>query len=177
MQQNLHLFWVIYSHSFHSLEAEKGPMSFTFGHTHPVIVGIKSPPPPGHGWPTVLAGRHWFRTQWVSVECFKPNRHLGSFSRWKTSLDVFSLGLKQVWTCSVLGDRIYEMKGLKRVRTSGIKTWRSFLLYLDPWWTQHQPGINPPKKQLVISSYDQQGILRAYSFLGAEALPRTPMGV
>ena len=24
-----------YSHSFHSLEAEKGPMSFTFGHTHP----------------------------------------------------------------------------------------------------------------------------------------------
>ena len=30
-----------YSHSFHSLEAEKGPMSFTFGHTHPSIVGIK----------------------------------------------------------------------------------------------------------------------------------------
>ena len=35
-----------YSHSFHSLEAEKGPMSFTFGHTHPGIVGTKSPPPP-----------------------------------------------------------------------------------------------------------------------------------
>ena len=33
-----------YSHSFHSLEAEKGPMSFTFGHTHPGIVGTKSPP-------------------------------------------------------------------------------------------------------------------------------------
>ena len=24
-----------YSHSFHSLEAKKGPMSFTFGHIHP----------------------------------------------------------------------------------------------------------------------------------------------
>ena len=28
----------------------------------------------------------------------------------KTSLDVFSLGLKQVWIDSVLGDLIYEMK-------------------------------------------------------------------
>ena len=33
-----------YSHSFHSLEAEKGPLSFTFGHTHPGIVGNKLPP-------------------------------------------------------------------------------------------------------------------------------------
>ena len=42
MQQILHPFWVKYSHSFHSLEDEKGPMSFTFGHTHPGIVGTKS---------------------------------------------------------------------------------------------------------------------------------------
>ena len=35
-----------YSHSFHSLEAEKGPMSFTLEHTHSGIVGTKSPPPP-----------------------------------------------------------------------------------------------------------------------------------
>ena len=31
-------------HSFHSLEAEKGPMSFTFRHTHPGKVETKSPP-------------------------------------------------------------------------------------------------------------------------------------
>ena len=30
----------------------------------------------------------------------------------KTSLDVFSLGRKQVWKFSVLGDRIYEMRCL-----------------------------------------------------------------
>ena len=32
------------SHSFHSLEAEKGPISFTFRHTHTGMVGTKSPP-------------------------------------------------------------------------------------------------------------------------------------
>ena len=30
----------------------------------------------------------------------------------KTSLDFFSLGKEQVWTYSVLGDRIYEMRCL-----------------------------------------------------------------
>ena len=30
----------------------------------------------------------------------------------KTSLDVFSLSREQVWTFSVLGDRIYEMRYL-----------------------------------------------------------------
>ena len=30
----------------------------------------------------------------------------------KTSLDIFSLSREQVWTFSVLGDRIYEMKCL-----------------------------------------------------------------
>ena len=29
----------------------------------------------------------------------------------KASLDVFSLKLEQVWTCSVLGDCICELKG------------------------------------------------------------------
>ena len=33
-----------FSHSFHSLEAEKGPISFTFGHTHTDMVDTKSPP-------------------------------------------------------------------------------------------------------------------------------------
>ena len=28
----------------------------------------------------------------------------------KTSLDVFSLGWEHVWTCSVLGDHVCEMK-------------------------------------------------------------------
>ena len=28
----------------------------------------------------------------------------------KTSLDLFTLGLKQVWSFSVLGERIYEVK-------------------------------------------------------------------
>ena len=37
-------------------------------------------------------------------------------SRAKTSLGLFSLGLKQAWTLSVLGDRMYEMK---RVTESG----------------------------------------------------------
>ena len=34
------------SHSFHSLEAEKGPISFAFGHTHTGMIDTKSPPPP-----------------------------------------------------------------------------------------------------------------------------------
>ena len=32
------------SHAFHSLEAEKGPISFNFGHTHTGMVESKSPP-------------------------------------------------------------------------------------------------------------------------------------
>ena len=32
------------SHSLHSLEAEKGPISFTFGHTHTGMIDTKSPP-------------------------------------------------------------------------------------------------------------------------------------
>ena len=39
-----------YSHPFHSLELEKGPMSFNFGHTHPGIVVTKFPPPPPPPW-------------------------------------------------------------------------------------------------------------------------------
>ena len=35
------------SHSFHSLEAEKEPISLTFGHTHTGMIETKSPPPPG----------------------------------------------------------------------------------------------------------------------------------
>ena len=37
-------------------------------------------------------------------------QQLGSFSRRKLCLDVFSLSREQVWTFSVLGDRIYEMR-------------------------------------------------------------------
>ena len=41
-----------------------------------------------------------------------PYRQLGSYSQRKTSFDVFSLSREQVWTFSVLGDRIYEMRCL-----------------------------------------------------------------
>ena len=37
----------------------------------------------------------------------------------KASLDLFSLGLKQFWTFSDSGDRIYKMKKSDRVRTAG----------------------------------------------------------
>ena len=38
-----------YSHSFHSLEAEKGPIFPSLLDTHPGVDGVKSPPPPpGH---------------------------------------------------------------------------------------------------------------------------------
>ena len=47
----------------------------------------------------------------------------------KIGLDLFSLGLKQFWIYSVLGDCIYEVKGSGQ---QGIKTRASFL-YLDPW--------------------------------------------
>ena len=39
-------------------------------------------------------------------------RQLGSYSWQKTSFDVFSLSREEVWTFSVLGDRIYEMRCL-----------------------------------------------------------------
>ena len=48
-------------------------------------------------------------------------------------LDVFSLVLKQVWTYSVLGDRIYEMRKATESGQQGIKTGTSFLLQIDPW--------------------------------------------
>ena len=42
-----------------------------------------------------------------------PYRQLGSFSRQKQVLTyLFSISREQVWTFSVLGDRIYEMKCL-----------------------------------------------------------------
>ena len=62
----------------------------------------------------------------------------------KRKLDLFSLG-QEVWTYSVLGDRIYEMKKVPESGWQGIKTGRSFLPYFDPWWTQHQPRIKPIK--------------------------------
>ena len=46
----------------------------------------------------------------MSVGGFTPYRQLGSFSRRKHVLDVFSLSREQVWTFSVLGDQIYEMR-------------------------------------------------------------------
>ena len=42
---------------------------------------------------------------------------------------------------------VYEMKRVTESGQQGIKTGRSFLLYSDPWWTQHQLGINPKKSQ------------------------------
>ena len=51
----------------------------------------------------------------------------------KTSLNLYSLGLKSVWTSLVFGDRIYEMKMVTKSGRQGIKTKRSFLLYFDPW--------------------------------------------
>ena len=45
----------------------------------------------------------------------------------KTSLEVFSLRGEYVWTCSVLGDSICEMKRLT-VRTLGDQS-----LYFEPW--------------------------------------------
>ena len=49
-QQISHPFWMTSSHSFHSLEAKKGPISFTFGHTQTSMVNTKSPPPPGYSF-------------------------------------------------------------------------------------------------------------------------------
>ena len=40
----------------------------------------------------------------------------------KTSLDVFSLRREHVWTCSVLGERICEMKRVAESGQQGIKT-------------------------------------------------------
>ena len=44
----------------------------------------------------------------------------------KISLDLFSLGRKQVWTCSVLGNSIYVMKKVTESVWQGINTGRSF---------------------------------------------------
>ena len=51
----------------------------------------------------------------------------------KTSLDIFRLRREDVWTCLVSGDRICEMNGVERVRTTGDQNRRSFLRYSDPW--------------------------------------------
>ena len=40
----------------------------------------------------------------------------------ETSLDVFSLRQVHAWTCSVLGDRICEMKRVTESGQQGIKT-------------------------------------------------------
>ena len=46
----------------------------------------------------------------MSVGGFKPHRKLGVNFMAKTSLDIFSLKQEQVWTFSILGDWIYEMR-------------------------------------------------------------------
>ena len=49
----------------------------------------------------------------------------------KINVGVFSLGQDYVWTYSVLGDRIYEVKRVTYLRHQGLKTWRSFTLYFE----------------------------------------------
>ena len=60
-----------------------------------------------------------------------------------------------------------------RVRQQGIRTKRLLLLFLDHWWTKHLPGIEaftlgPLDLNWVCNpnntTYDQQGILRAYLY-------------
>ena len=51
----------------------------------------------------------------------------------KTSLDIFRPSHEYVWTCSVSGDCICEMKKVTESGHQGIKNLRSFLLYFDPW--------------------------------------------
>ena len=67
------------------------------------------------------------------------------FSAKTRSLDVFSLRGAYALKLSVLGDHIGGMKRVKESRQQKIKIWRSFLLSLDPWRTQHQPGIEPQR--------------------------------
>ena len=45
----------------------------------------------------------------------------------KTSLDAINLRREHVWTCSVLGDRICEMKRLTESGQQGIKTYFAVL--------------------------------------------------
>ena len=51
----------------------------------------------------------------------------------KISLDLFSLGLKQLLTYSIFSDHTYETKEVTGSGPQGIKTRRSSLLYIDPW--------------------------------------------
>ena len=48
----------------------------------------------------------------MSVGGFAPYQPLGSQFHGETKSDVFSLRREQVWTFSLLGDQIYEMRCL-----------------------------------------------------------------
>ena len=48
------------------------------------------------------------------------------------TVDLFSLGLEQVWNYSVWSDCTYEMKKMTESGWQGIKTRRFFWLYMDP---------------------------------------------
>ena len=68
----------------------------------------------------------------MSDDGFRPYQQLlGSFSQRTTSLEVFSRRRKHVWTFSVLGDCICELKRVTRVRTAVDQNPSSFLMYFN----------------------------------------------
>ena len=65
---------------------------------------------PGAGY--TLNFGHWFPMGLLMWGYPMLNVAYNYYVTAKTSLDVFSLRQEQVWTFSVLGDRIYEMRCL-----------------------------------------------------------------
>ena len=61
----------------------------------------------------------------MSDGCFMPHQQLGFFMG-ETSFDVNSLRREHVWTCSVLGDLIYEMTRVTESGQQGSKTRDNF---------------------------------------------------
>ena len=100
----------------------------------------------------------------------------------KTSLDVFSLRQQHVWTYSVLGDRICEMRRVTGTGQQGIKTWD----YVCGTSTLGEPSTNQestPKDHLLSAGpiyrrlLQSAGATKDLFFLRGTSPSRDPHGV
>ena len=83
------------SHSFHSLEAEKEPISFNFGHIHTGMIGTKSPPPPGNRpGNTAISVSPLFSGKLEMA----PGRYLNSYNKAGGHISIFKFGNCQIFT-------------------------------------------------------------------------------
>ena len=93
-------------------------------------------------WTLHTQSSEWVREWWMFMPYQKSSKvifmaktsfYIFSLRR-EDFLDMFSFGWLHLWD-----------EDCVRVRAARDQNLRSFLLYFNTWWTQHQPGIEPQR--------------------------------